>query len=525
MENNKTIIISDFNARILGKLMHAETAPFNQIYQSMINIIEQNKRYSAAIIWTSLEGTCSSMNKYLNENVDKDEIYKEVLGFSQKIIELSKQVNNVFVVSWIPMLNKKYLGEFLDGKSGGLHYIFTKANLILMDELSPYKNIFVINPQKWLDNTKYSFDAGSFFAWKIPFTLRVFKEAAKEFANLLFIVQNGTKKVLLLDLDDTLWGGIVGDDGVNEIKLGGHNANGEAFKDFQTKIKRLKNKGVLLGIVSKNTEEIAINAIKNHPEMVLSINDFIIWRINWNDKAENIRDIAKELNLTLSSFVFIDNSEYERNRIKTELPEVFVPDLPHDPTKYSDALDQLFSFDPAAITIEDIKKTELYAQEKLRNDEKEKAKSLEAWIAGLNITIKPEKINDSNISRATQLLNKTNQMNLSTRRLSEEEFNEFIKANAGFAYYISDKFGDYGLTAIITTKQNQDTLEIIDFVVSCRVMGRQVENTILAEIINNKSNNIKLTFVPTDKNMPFHKFLLESGLIETENNIFTTSTK
>ena len=192
----------------------------------------------------------------------------------------------------------------------------------------------------------------------------------------------------------------------------------------------MKNQGILLAISSKNEESIAIEAINKHPEMVLSMNDFVTYRINWEDKAKNIVDIVNELNLGLQSVVFLDDSPFERARVRDMLPEVLVPELPKDPTDYNTFLSKLRCFDKAHITKEDKIRSNLYKSETKRTKLKQQKKSLSGWIKTLNLTIIIEKIKDENTPRATQLLNKTNQMNLSTRRLNVQEFNNWIKVKS-----------------------------------------------------------------------------------------------
>ena len=265
---------------------------------------------------------------------------------------------------------------------------------------------------------------------KNPFSNNFFKEAISDITNLFNSTKGLNRKLLILDLDDTLWGGIVGEVGWKNLRIGGHDYLGEAFKDFQTQIKSLKNQGIVLALVSKNEEAIATEAITKHPEMVLTIEDFISYRINWDDKAKNILDITNELNLGLQSTVFFDDSPFERARDKEVLPEVLVPDLPKDPSDYNNFLSKLRCFDKTHITEEDKVRSNLYQSETKRTKLKKQIKSLPDWIKTLDLNIIIENIKNENTPRILQLMNKTNQMNLSTRRLNEKEFSNWVKASS-----------------------------------------------------------------------------------------------
>ena len=202
---------------------------------------------------------------------------------------------------------------------------------------------------------------------------------------------------------------------------------GEAYRDFQTQIKSLKNQGILLAIASKNDEATAIEAINKHPEMILSMDDFVEHRINWEDRFKNISEMVRELNLGLQSVVFLDDSPFERARVREELPEVLVPELPEDPTDYHSFFSRLRCFDKTHITEEDKVRGSLYKSESKRTKLKKQLKSFSEWVKTLNLNVIIENIKQENTPRAIQLLNKTNQMNLSTRRLSEKEFNTWVK--------------------------------------------------------------------------------------------------
>ena len=270
----------------------------------------------------------------------------------------------------------------------------------------------------------------------------------------------------------------------------------------------MQNRGILLAIVSKNEEQIALEAIKNHPEMILKLEDFAGWRINWQDKVQNIIDLMTELNLGPQAAVFIDDSPIERARVKESLPEVLVPDWPEDPLFYPATLLSLQCFEMPSLSREDLTRTTMYLSENKRRELKKTVSSLEEWFARLGIRVQVEELHPANLPRATQLLNKTNQMNLSTRRMSEAELMAWAEQDLHrlWTLRVSDKFGDAGLTGIVSLEIQDRSAQIVDFILSCRVLGRKIEDTLLAAAIHHAQalgvEEVYARYIPTSKNKP-----------------------
>jgi len=365
---------------------------------------------------------------------------------------------------------------------------------------------------------------------KIPFGAEVFKEASRDIKSALRGLSGQAKKLIVLDLDETLWGGIVGETGWSQLRLGGHDPVGEAYVDFQRELKILRRRGVLLALVSKNDEAVALEAIRTHPEMVLRAEDFVGWRINWEDKAQNIADLIAGLNLGLDSVVFIDDHPTERARVRDTLPDVLVPDWPEDPALFRSALLSLRCFDAPAFSHEDVARTELYAAESRREELRTSIGSVQEWLHSLGIRVAVEELNAGNLARTAQLLNKTNQMNLATRRMTEPE----ILAWAGvgsrklWTFRVADKYGDAGLTGILGIETGDDTVVITDFVLSCRVMGRKVEETMLSIAVDHARRlglpRVAARYRPTERNRPCLQFFAESGFRREDADTFTWPT-
>ena len=325
--------------------------------------------------------------------------------------------------------------------------------------------------------------------------------------------------MIVLDLDDTLWRGTVGEIGdIGVVPL----------PRFQRALKDLKERGVMLAIASRNADHIAWPAVNAAPGMVLQQDDFVARRIDWGDKAANIASIVQELNIGLQSVVFIDDNPSQRGWVHEALPEVLVPEWPVavDDDVYVAALEALDCFDTSTPTEEDKLRTQMYARERERARSRAPGSSPEEWLASLGTTISIEEITSDSFSRVHQLLNKTNQMNLSTRRLTEDELRTWVSdpSNECYTVKVSDRFGDAGLTGILGVRSCGTTMEIIDFVLSCRVMGRLVEEAMVAHAVKVARERgcclIKATFLPTPKNAPCLEFWTTRSGFERSDNAF-----
>ena len=330
------------------------------------------------------------------------------------------------------------------------------------------------------------------------------------------------KKCIVLDLDNTLWGGIIGEDGFNGIELG-HTPNGKAYVEFQKKLLSLWQQGIILAINSKNNFEDAMKVINEHPNMILKEEHFASIQINWNDKALNLKQISNEINIGTDSMVFFDDDKLNQERIKQEFPLVLTVELTKDPSDYVKILEELKEFDVLSRTEEDNKRGKMYTQQRKRKEFEETVSDLNQFLDQLNIKVKIEDSNEFLIPRISQLTLKTNQFNLTTKRYQEEDIQKFTlddNFKIGCAN-VQDKFGDNGITGVFIIKKNDKVWNLDTFLLSCRVMGRGVENLILSHLLQDaKKNGIKefiAEFIPTEKNKPSSNFLKENGFIKREN--------
>jgi len=541
MKKNKVSIniISSFNhANFVSLLKNSSSfdwevneVDYNQVFQTLTNSNAKmwKQRVNITLIWTTPESISSEFQKLQNKNaVNSDLIKKDVDYFCSCIRSIKKYSDIVLVPNWILKQPNETSLAFAYSKGFGLEYNLSFMNYYLSEQFNKEKNLYILNSSKWLLNCGASsaYNSKLWYLTKTPFSNNFFKQVISDLSNLYGSIKGLSKKLLILDLDDTLWGGIVGEVGWKNLRIGGHDHLGEAFRDFQIQIKSLKNQGIILALASKNDEVTAIKAINNHPEMILSMEDFVTHRINWEDKAKNIIDIVNELNLGLQSVVFLDDSPFERARVQEALPEVLVPELPKDPTDYNTFLSKLRCFDKTHVTDEDKSRSNLYKSESKRIKLKQQLKSLSDWIKTLNLTIVIEDIKNENTPRAVQLFNKTNQMNLSTRRLSEQEFNHWVKVDSNNLWTIraADKFGDYGIIGILSISTKNNIATLVDFILSCRVVGRCIEETMIEFLKEfcqeNNVNKIKGKYKKTEKNSLCYNFLNKLQLIDNNQYSF-----
>jgi FkbH-like protein len=408
----------------------------------------------------------------------------------------------------------------LDARPGGLSWALVVMNRRLMTRMADQTAVFVLDAQRWMAAAGRSGSSPrGWYLGKVAFQGEVLAEAARDVKAAVQGLIGRARKLLVLDLDDTLWGGIVGDVGWENLRLGGHDAQGEAFVDFQKAIKQLTRRGIVLAVVSKNTEAVALDAMRNHPAMVLRPEHLVGWRINWNDKARNIADLAAELNLGLHSVAFIDDNPLERARVRDALPEVLVPEWPEDALLYPSAFASLRCFDGPVISREDASRTAMYAANTERESLRRDVGSLDEWLLGLGLAVRVELLRPASLPRTVQLLNKTNQMNLSTRRLTESELSGWASGpgRAVWTFDVSDRFGDAGLTGIVSVTEDRGAARIVDFVLSCRVMGRRIEETMVHQAVEWARSvglsRVDATYLPTAKNAPCHDFWRRSGFL------------
>lgn len=351
----------------------------------------------------------------------------------------------------------------------------------------------------------------------IPYSIKGISRLAEAVENHMQRSRKVKKKVLIVDLDHTIWGGTAGEDGLDGVTLSDSLA-GAAYKDLQKRIAELASMGVLLAVVSKNNKEDAYEIIRKHPHMVLKEKQFAAIMANWDEKSDNIKKLAKILNLGLDSFVFFDDNPLEREKVKIALPEVCVPDFPRDiallPARISEIADQYFF--TYRLTAEDAGKTRQYREEEQRRGDRSAFSTLEDYIRSLQIEIEINQVKEAQILRTAQLTQKTNQFNLTSLRFSPEQLSLYTRTNLVCVAVVKDKYGESGLVAAVFVLIEGTKAVVDNLLMSCRVMGRQIENTFLSEVeeylqTERHIRTIEASYIPSGKNEPVENLMEKLG--------------
>jgi FkbH-like protein len=362
----------------------------------------------------------------------------------------------------------------------------------------------------------------------IPYDMKALHVLAAAMSRALHVLEGTRKKVLVLDLDNTLWGGVVGEDGPTGIRLDEAH-EGAIYRDAQIEIKKMQKVGVVLAIASKNNMEDVESVFAQNPHMVLKKEDFAAIYANWNPKSENIRQIAAELNLGLDSFVFLDDNEVERKAVEMSIPEVTVAEFPADITQLANAIKEIYNcyFQSWVITEEDREKTKQYQEEHLRKEEQKTAVSFEDYLKSLETVIRLREVDEKTKERAVQLMNKTNQFNVCTLRMNELELEQYLNEQGGHLLMaeVSDKYGNSGWVAEFLYHMEENRAVVDNFLMSCRVMGRKIEHAIFGAVLEKLKSQgveeIRASYYRTPKNKPVEHLWSELGFTEmTEQNYY-----
>jgi FkbH-like protein len=339
---------------------------------------------------------------------------------------------------------------------------------------------------------------------------------AQNIVDIVLALRGRVVKCVVLDLDNTLWGGVIGDDGLEGIKLNSH-GEGEAFYRFQLFLRELLKRGVILAVCSKNEMSNALLPFEKHPEMVLKRDDIACFVANWNDKAENIRHIRDTLNIGFDSMVFLDDNAFERDLVRSLLPDVVVPNLPEDPADYVRAISELNLFETTTFSAADLERSELYRLEGLRQQERATFGSIDEFLRSLKMQITIARFDSYHLPRIAQLIQRSNQFNLTTRRRTEADCTDLMNNPLFIPLYagLSDRLGDHGLISIVILERTRDELAIRDWLMSCRVVKRGVEQALMNEVfLQAHSLGLKRVtgeFIPTAKNGMVQDFFAQFG--------------
>lgn len=368
-------------------------------------------------------------------------------------------------------------------------------------------------------------DPKLFYMAKMPIALEALPYVAKGVVDIIQAIRGIIRKCVILDLDNTLWGGIIGEDGLANIQIGDLGI-GAAYMAFQYWLKELKYRGILLAVVSKNNEETAKEVFEKHPDMVLYLDDFVAFNANWDDKAKNIRGIQQQLNIGMDSVVFIDDSQFERELVRSMVPEITVPEMPEDPALYISFLQSLNLFEMASYSDQDTNRTEQYIADSKRRAIEAQYANFDDYLKSLEMQAEVKSLDEYHIPRIAQLTQRSNQFNLRTVRYTEQGLKEVSNDENRITIYFTlrDKFADHGLVCVVILDKRKDMLFIDTLLMSCRVLKRGLEefvfNTIFELARNGGYKRVIGEYIITPKNAIVSDLYDRIGFVAQENGLY-----
>jgi FkbH-like protein len=514
------------------------TAGFNQIDQEVLNPGSELYAFKPrlAILYVRPEDIVSKLT-YSTADVDLNQIDEWITHIRTKLLSWTENLTTtgikVVLFSFVrPSFPPLGIGDFVNSK--GQTAIWRKLNEILIDIAAINAGITIIDLEglvrriglsNWVDPKLWSLA-------KIPGGTKFAAEFAMTIMPVINEATGRRKKCLVLDLDNTLWGGIIGEDGVSGVKLGG-DYPGNCYLEFQKSVLNLWKQGVILAINSKNNFGDAAQMFETNPDMQLRLDHFTVHKINWTDKAENLNSIAAELNIGLDSLVFVDDNPVECERVSTVHPEVMVFQVPARIEQFSEQFSRVARFfDGAIMSEEDRQRNQMYKQNQLRKEEQRKVQNIGDFLSSLEMIAEVDVLNKGNIQRVVQLIQKTNQFNVTTRRHSEQFISNLINDNNWLTYIVrlKDKYGDNGIVLVILVNVTNGQAIIDTFLMSCRVIGRTLERTVMKLLLKDLAKrgvkSLTSEFIPTAKNKLVENLFPDLGfkLLEEVNGTCTYET-
>ena len=498
-----------------------EDALFSEELENFFpEIVYIHTNYHNITFFPSIENTEDEVKDLLEKEYDK---FKSIW----KILE--EKFNCIIIQNNFDFPKERIMGNYDRISSNGRINFIDSLNREFI-EYAKNNNKFYINDinylsaqiglEKWEDSLLW-------YSYKYAISYEAIPRLCKNVSNIIKAIYGKNKKCIVLDLDNTLWGGVIGDDGLNGIKVGTETAIGEAYTRFQKSIKDIKKLGITLAIASKNEEKIVKEGL-NLKEMILKENDFFSIKANWNPKTESIKEIASEINIGLDSIIFLDDNPVEREMVKKQLPEVEVPNIGNDILEYIKHIDQNGFFEIVSFSKEDLERTKYYEDNKERENAKSHFKNYNEFLKSLEMKAEISFAKPIYLDRITQLINKTNQFNLTTKRYTLAEIETIASSKDKVIIYgrLKDKFGDNGLITIVIGSIVGDELHIDLWLMSCRVLKREMESAVLDFLIEYcKKNSIKKIYgyyYKTSKNNMVKDFYKEMGfntiLLEDEKS-------
>lgn len=491
----------------LGLNLEVYEADYNQIEQQVYDPTSDLYAFAPGyvVIIQSTEHLLHSFYKQDNRAGFADHVISQTANLYNTI---SQRLKTQVIINTYIEINDQVFGSYAAKTQTSFLYQLRKLNLGLMDVAAENTGLHItdlasLSSVKGYQNT---FDTKMYINADMVFGIDFLPAIGQSIGQIIASTLGKSKKCLVLDLDNTLWGGVIGDDGMENIMIGSLGM-GKAFTQLQLWCRELKNRGIILAVCSKNMLEIAQEPFISHPDMVLKLDDISLFVANWENKVDNIRYIQQVLNIGMDSMVFLDDNPFEREMVKSAIPELTVPSLPDDPADFMLFLRELNLFDTASFTEDDKDRTEQYRQQAQRTSLQNSFANEADYLASLDMHSRINAVDKFTLPRVAQLTLRSNQFNLRTIRYTEADITEISNSKDHFTltFTLEDKFGDNGLIAVIILKKtDDDTLFIDTWIMSCRVLKRGMENFTLNNIVqvarNNGFGKIVGEYLPTKKN-------------------------
>lgn len=488
---------------------------YNQYMQEMLDTNSFLYKFEPNIVILALNTATFLENMHVNcLKMNRDEIInltESKLNYLHSAIQtMSSKLKTKVLITNLDVPAYSPHGIRDANTTEGIRYTIQKFNHDLFTKFNSLGNVFIIDFDKISSyiGKKNMTDYRYYYLGKFYLSPNIIPVFCKEIGNITTSIYGKSKKCLVVDLDNTLWGGVIGEDGINGIKLG-DDGIGAVYKDVQKIILNFYMNGVILAISSKNNTEDVLPVFEGNKNMILHKDNFAVIKTNWKDKADNIMEIAKELNIGLDSMVFLDDNPLERGMVKKRIPQVEVIDFPEDVSELPEILRHLHCFEFMTLTEEDKKRNAMYAEQNKRVELQQNFENVTNYLFDLKTSIKVKKDSMEDIERITQLINKTNQFNACTNRYTKEEVEKKIQSPTSHVFSVSvwDKFGELGLTGICIIEDEGKNYKITDFLISCRIMSRGIEKEFVRQcLMMLESKPVRATFIPTAKNEPAKTF-------------------
>ncbi len=439
----------------------------------------------------------------------QESLAEERLAFVASVCENPMLASKKIVCLNYPEIEDTVFGSYATKVTSSFTYQVRKLNMGLMDLSQRYANLFICDIAGLQNKLgrDMMFAPNVYVSTEMVLSIDALPYVASRVMDIICAIKGQFKKCLILDLDNTVWGGVIGDDGLEGIQLGHGLGIGKAFTEFQMWVKKLKQRGVIICVASKNNEETAKEPFEKHPDMVLKLEDIAVFQANWETKVDNIRTIQRILNIGFDSMVFLDDNPFERNIVRENIPGITVPELPQDPGEYLEYLYSLNLFETASYSQADKDRTKQYQVEAQRASLQKTFSNEADFLKSLDMTSVVSGFNKFNTPRVAQLSQRSNQFNLRTVRYTEADIEALGQDPdvIDLSFTLEDKFGDNGLIAvIIMKKQDEETLFIDTWFMSCRVLKRGMEdftlNTMVEAAREKGYKRIVGEYLPTPKN-------------------------